>query len=156
VTEQAKTDGGGPPAHLAAILKSLRDESKLDILLRKSPLDAKTLIDLIAYLSASDKRTRQQAAANSKHAPNRAARKFVLKLWHSKRHLYKFNIEFSKDAAAAVLKKYQVSVKAETICRDWLRGIGESASMAQKNGAIAYVDGRYIKGTIKKATNPML
>lgn len=149
MTNQTKKDVRGVPAHLSAILAALPNESRLEKLLLKSPISARTLMELAGYLLAADNRERQQSAANKKHLVSKTAREFVCKLWHKDRVRYKFNIEFSTAAASAVLKKFNFSVKPETISRDWLKGIEPSKSMRVESNAIAYVDGRYIKSKLK-------
>lgn len=140
---------GGVPAHLSAILDALPSESRLEKILLKTPLDAKTLMELARCILDAGKRAHQQSAANKKHAASKKARDFVCKLWHTTHHSYRFKIEFSTAAAAVVQQKFDLVVKPATISRDWLKGIEQSKSMAVVSGAIAYVDGRYIKGKLK-------
>lgn len=127
-----------------------KDVQSLDTLLSMKPVSAQNLIELASSLTQSGHTQRQQDAANAKHAANKKAREFVQNLWHIDRFKYTTNIEFSRQAALKVLKKFAVEVKPETISRDWLKGIGSSRSMQTKLNARAYVDGRYISGTLHK------
>lgn len=113
------------PANLSEIIEALPNKSKLDKLLSVSPLDAKMLMDLLAYSLTDDKRRRQQSASNKKHALNQKARGFVRDLWQKNRQLYKSNKDFADFAGTMVLKQFNVSVKSETISRDWLSGLSQ-------------------------------
>ena len=143
---------GDHSVYLAALTRAFADPRAVDLLdelLTCQPMNARALIDLVKHFTVADHRRRQQDAANKKHASSREARVFVHRLWHAKRYKYPSNIEFSRVAAAQVLEKFGVDVKAETIARDWLNGIGESRSTAFRKDARAYVDGRFINSKLR-------
>ncbi len=142
---QAKR-AGSRRAGLAEFVAAIDDVNQLAKVLESTPIDAKTLRALVAHCVNAATVNRQKAAANKKHAKNQEARVFAINVWHQKRYKYKTNKEFSEAAAQAVFKKFGVSVLGSTISRDWLRGVPPSRSMASKNGALAYVDGRFIGG----------
>lgn len=147
MTTRAKKVGNGRAVDPAEFVSALGDVDQLTQLLKRKPIDAKTLIALVAHLVAAETTKRQKFAANKKHEKTQTAKKFTIDFWHKKRCQYRFNKDFSIAAAAVVLQKYGVSVKAETIARDWLRGVPVSRSMTVKKGARAYVDGEYIGGS---------
>lgn len=131
-------------AELIQLSTDIETAPLLDILLKQRPIDAKSLRYLVSYLKSLANSQRQQDAANKKHIANKAARQWVQKFWHQDRSKYSTNIEFSTIAASKVVTKFKVSIKPETIARDWLRGVGESDSMKVIKHPRAYVDGKYI------------
>jgi hypothetical protein len=136
-------------AFIDNILQAIDDgdtsKKKLSKLLQKTPMDAASLCELVRIVRDEENRHRQQQAANIRHSQTKVDKAFVLEYWDTSRNQFTTNIGFSR----AAVEKFKLSVKAETIARDWLKNFTTPHCLARQNNAIAYVNGRFFD---KKAT----
>jgi hypothetical protein len=134
-------------AILAAIDDGESGLEKLEALLVAKPLDARTLLQLADQLKAIGRSQRQQHAANQKHATNKEAKAYAIEQFAIHRGRFRSKAAFARYLVGKIKTKFKLTVKYETICRDWLPS---TTSVYVAGTAIAYSGGQYVLAKPKR------